>query len=752
MTQRIAHYELLERIAEGGMGVVYRARDTRLDRLVALKFLSPQWSAGEEELEQFLHEARAISRLNHPNIATIYAVEEDEGDRFLAFEYLPGGALRDVARDPSGPPPVPRALRWAIHLGRALAHAHRHGIIHRDVKSANALLTEDGDVKLTDFGVAQVAGSAPGHFETAGTAAYMAPEQAEGAPADPYSDMFSFGVLLFELLAGRTPFEADNQAEVLYDIVHTPTPSLRSLRPDAPAPLEAIVERLLQKKPADRYESMDAVVEALAKAGDEASLERTQSIPVLRRTSEPTVAVLPFVDMSPQRDQEVFCDGVAEEILGALSAVEGLKVVSRGSSFQFKGQAYDVREIGERLGVETVLEGSVRKHGDKLRISVQHVQVSSGRHLWADRFDRDLGDVFQVQDEIAQAVAASFRLRLARAERHGRPTESLEAYDLYLSGRWYLNQRRPESIDRAIQAFRSAVQLDSRFAPAAAGLAEAYVLRAAGSFDEGGPQAAFDEARAWARRAVLLDKRRSEAYVALALVALRADWDFAVAEASFKRAIALNPSYATARHQYAMYLAFVMRIPEALEQIRRAHELDPLSPIISTAVGRILHFSRDYEAAMAQCRRTLELDPSFVQAAFDLLVSCGVVGLEDEARKMIDYIARMDPDPIRKSVMMARFYGVTGDLEAARAERVKIEAMARDRVIPTSVFALVDIGIGEIDRAVELFFDSVERKDQLLLFLQCEPTYDPIRSHPRYAELMERIGFPKIAAAVGDKG
>ena len=745
MTQRIAHYELLNRIAEGGMGIVYQARDTRLDRLVALKFLSPDLEAGDEELAQFLHEARAISRLNHPNIATIYAVEEDEGDRFLAFEFLPGGTLRDAAAQSGGGLRLEKVFKWAIHVGRALAHAHRHGIIHRDVKSANVLLTDEGDVKLTDFGLAQVTGAVEGAFETAGTVAYMAPEHAQGGPIDALSDQYSFGVVVFELATGRTPFHADTQAEILYDAVHTAAPRLRSQRAHAPQDLDDAVNQMLAKNPADRYPSMEEAVAALVAASERARVERTQSIPAYRPPKQPAVAVLPLVDMSPQRDQEVFCDGIAEEMLGALSAIEGLKVVSRGSSFQFKGQPYDVREIGRKLGVETVLEGSVRKSGDKLRIAVQHVDVSTGQHLWAERFDRDLGDVFAIQDEIAMAVAENFRLRLAHPDRSARTAPNLEAYDLYLAGRFHLNQRRKEALDRALEAFQGANSLDPSFAPAAAGLAETHILLAAGIHEGVEPRAAMEQARKWAQRAVELDPNRAEGYVPLAQVALRADWDWESAERGFRRAVELNPNYATGRHQYAMFLAFCNRLDEAREQIALAHELDPLSPIISTAVGRILHFSRDYEGAIAQFRKTLELDPVFAQALFDLLVAYGVTGRRAEAEEAIEQIARIAPEPGRMTFIRSRFSALNGDLEASRAELAKIEKMFRDPPVSPVLYAILYMGLGEIERAMTLLFEAVEQRDALLVYLQCEPTYDPLRSHPRYRELIGRIGFPALA-------
>jgi serine/threonine protein kinase len=414
MAARIAHYELLERISEGGMGVVYRARDTKLDRLVALKFLARDLDTSEEDLAAFLHEARAISRLSHPNIATIYAVEEDEGDRFLAFEYLPGGTLKDAIQAEGGLP-MSQIVRWGAHIARALAHAHRHGIVHRDVKSANVLLSADGLAKLTDFGVAQVAGKRDGSTgETIGTAAYMSPEQVQGRPIDRRSDLFSLGVVLFEMAAGRPPFHDDNQAVIFYDVVNTPAPPLASFRADISTRFGAIVARLLEKQPEDRYQAAEDVLadlEALRAepSSDSVRLETPETI-------HATVAVLPFVDMSPDHDQEYFCDGMTEELIAALSEVRGLKVVSRTSSFEFKNRAHDIREIGARLKVDTVLEGSVRKTGDRVRIAVQHINVSDGFHLWADRYERSLEDVFAIQEEIAEAITRNLRCNLIESQ------------------------------------------------------------------------------------------------------------------------------------------------------------------------------------------------------------------------------------------------------------------------------------------------------------------------------------------------
>lgn len=729
------------------MGVVYKGRDTQLDRLTALKFLPLGHDLPEASMEAFLHEARAISRLNHPSIATVYAVAEENGERFLALEYLPGGSLRDKLRTNPNGFPMPQVLAWASDIASALAHAHRHGIVHRDVKADNVLLTADGEAKLTDFGVAQVSGvQGVPQFDTAGTAAYLSPEQAQGLPAGPPSDQFSLGVLLYELVCGRRPFEGEHESVVLYDIVNSEPEPLGARIPDLPPTFVSVIERLLAKSPEDRFESMDAAAQALRRLGRRARDAHAQQAGT--ESAEPAVAVLPFVDMSPDLDQEYFCDGIAEEITLALSEVKGLRIVSRTSTFQYKGQAYDVRRIGRELKVRGFVTGSVRKSGDTLRISAQLVAVSDGRHLWSERYDRRLEDVFAVQEEIARAVVRAIEPKLLRAQAaRKKPTESVEAYNQYLAGRYLLNQRTQSALQQALEKFRGAIAHDDTFGAAWGGVAEAEVLRASAAYVEDIP-GAFTRARHAAERAIELDPDRAEPHVALALVRLRADWDWAGAEQAFKRALELNDGYATAHHQYALYLSFVLRIDEALEHIRRALELDPLSLLISTAVGRILHFARRYDEALAQCERTSQMDPSFVPALFDQVVTCGVSGNVERARELIARIEQVNADPARRAILLCRYHALIGERELALEHYAKLEDLAKERPLSPVLFGLNDITLGDIDKAMIQCELAAEAHDSLLVYLQCEPAYDPLRAHPRYGALIRKIGFPPPPAAV----
>lgn len=741
MVRTVSHYEILEEIAEGGMGVVYKARDTRLDRLVALKFLPGESGSTTERFERFLHEARAISRLNHPHIATIYDIDDD-GDRFMAFEYLPGGTLRSRIGDANrGKRLAPTMIvRYAIQIAEALAHAHRHGIVHRDVKTDNVLLSEDGIVKLTDFGVARISGreDPSGEHVTVGTAAYTSPEQATGRESDHRSDIFSFGVVLFEMAAGHVPFPGDREEVILYDIAHSPAPPLSDFRSDLPEGFIRIVERSLEKEPADRYQSMDDVLRDLCE------IERgLVAVPVATRPlpAEATIAVLPFVDMSPARDQEYFCDGIAEEIINVLAAVKGIRVVSRTSSFQFKGLTTDIREIGEKLNVQTVLEGSIRKAGDLLRITVQHIDVADGYHIWSERYDRELDDVFAIQDEISAKIVEHLRTNLLPGEgpRAGaRRASNVEAYSLYLKGRFHLNQRSKEGILASVGEFERACCEDCNFALPFAGLAEAQLLVAAHGFGSAGERdAVLAKARAAAQEAIRRDETCAEAHVALGMVHSRADWNWKAAEVEFKKAIALNDGLALAHHQYAMYLALRRRPDEAVREICRAFELDPLSSLISSAVGRVLYFAGRYDESIEQLRHTLELYPDYGNVYFDLGVSYARTGRYEEGREVMARLDALLPGDVRAKI-------VTGWIDARSGHEADARALLQDLEqydAPPMSMAVIYAGLGEIDRALTALEAAVEERDLTLPYVGVEAAYDPLRSDPRMDAILQKLGL-----------
>ena len=748
-SSNVSHYEIIEKIAEGGMGIVYKARDVRLDRVVALKFLSPNLPASNDQVEQFFHEARAISKLNHPNIATIFEIDEVGEEPFLALEYLPGGTVREKIRDEYADGkrmPVRKIVSYALAVARALAHAHRHGIVHRDVKTDNALLSAEETVKLTDFGVAQVDGrkSASNTDFTVGTAAYMAPEQAQGLAVDHRSDIFSFGAVLYELAAGRVPFSGAVQAIVFYEIVHSDPRPLSDFRGDLPDTLAQIVKRALEKDPDDRFATMDQAVAALEDVRRELELEDTK--PLKAELPAPTVAVLPFVDMSPAHDQEYFCYGMTEEIINVLTAVKGLKVVSRTSSFQYKGEAYDVREIGEKLGVQTVVEGSVRTAGNKLRITAQLIKVTDGYHIWSQRYDREMTDVFAIQDEISQAIVANLKGKLVRREEKPlvkKKTANIEAYNRYLKGRHFLNQRTRAAILHSIECFEEASCEDCGYALPYAGLAEAYILLGSGGYGEADPAAALGKARQAALKAIEGDESSAEAHLALALVYYRADWNWENADREFKRAIEINNGYATGHHQYAMFLAALNRLDEALAEIRKAQELDPLSLIINTAVARILHFSRRFDEAIEQSRRTLELNPQFALGYFDIGVAYAQTGRFEEAAAAFKKASELSGNEISRLNTEATTCAMMGDRERATELFEKLKELSKTQYVSPIVLAILPMLLGDLDTTFELIEKALEDKANALVYLNVEPFFDPLRADPRFAELIAKMGFPE---------
>ena len=550
-------------------------------------------------------------------------------------------------------------------------------------------------------------------------------------------------LVLFELAAGEVPFSGSHEALILYDIVHADPPPLRRFRQHLPAELQRIVSRAIQKQPDERYQSMEDVL------GDLRSLaERLRPSGSGRRTpdaGEPTVAVLPFVDMSSERDQQYFCEGIAEEITNALTGVKGLKVVSRTSSFQFRGGAYDVREIGEQLGVHHLVEGSVRKAGDRLRIAVQLVAVKDGYHLWSERYDRQVEDIFAVQDEISQAIVDNLKIKLLGQRQQKLvkpPTYNFEAYNLYLQGRYHLNQRTGTGLAKSIECFEKAASEDCNYAQPYAGLAEAYVLEGTAGYLARSPDEAFSKASEAARTAIEKDETCAEAHLALALVHYRADWDWAKAERRFRRAIEINDGYATGHHQYAMFLAAMNRLEQALAEIRRAHELDPLSLLISTAVGRILHFSRRFDEAIEQCRRTIEMNPQFPLAHFDVAIAYGNVGRYSEAIEAFKKWAELLGDTDLAKGGLAVIYAEMGEREKALQLAVELAAAAETRAVSPMTQAIVYVRLGELDKAMDFLEEAYARRDSPLVYLRVEPTFDPIRVHPRYPKLIEKIGLP----------
>src|SRR4051794_4513580 len=571
--RRLGAYDVVSLLGSGGMGEVYRAHDSRLKRDVALKVLQLD---NEDARPRFEREARALAALNHPNIVTIHSVEEVDGIPFLTMELVDGEPLS--ARITPAGLPLDELLELAIPIAEALSAAHRKGIIHRDLKPGNIMTTSEGQVKILDFGLAKALSLSADAATvdqtmagiTLGTIAYMSPEQARGETLDPRSDLFSFGVVLFELASGRRPFSGETNLSVLASILDRPAPAIGG----AHAGLDPILARALTKKPSSRYQRAEELLSDLR-----ALRSGTRLAAATARPSGPSIAVLPFANMSAEPEQEYFCDGMAEELISALARIKGLSVAARTSSFLFKQRTVDIREIGERLMVQTVLEGSVRKIGNRLRVSAQLINAHDGYQIWAERYDSKVDDVFAIQDEIAHAITESLKIALVRPADEPivrQSTANLDAYQAYLRGRFFVNRMTGqfEALFAARDAFQEAVTLDPDYAAAYAGLSEAYCSLAYLTFLP--TREASEAALSAAHRAVELDPGLAEAHTAVGWTKTLFAIDMATAEQDFARAIELAPSFAPAHGYYVLLLASLGRFAEALARAERARQLDPV--------------------------------------------------------------------------------------------------------------------------------------------------------------------------------
>jgi serine/threonine protein kinase/tetratricopeptide (TPR) repeat protein len=607
----ISHYKILDKLGEGGMGVVYKAEDLNLGRAVALKFLPPDMTRDPAATERLVCEARAAAALNHPNICTVHEIEVAAEQAFLAMEYVEGESLECLLV--SGQLELDDGLDIAVQVADGLAAAHERGITHRDIKPANILVTRKGRAKIMDFGLARTSRGTR-HTKAGmivGTPAYMSPEQVLGESIDQRTDIWSLGVVLYEMVSGERPFKGDRDRAVFYSILNTEPAAVSVARPEVPAALDDVIARTLAKSPDGRQRS---AIELAA----ELRVLRNGPVPTLRTrpirssAARSSIAVLPFTDMSPERDQEYFCDGMTEEIINALTNVERLRVSARTSAFQFKGAGHDIRDIGRKLGVETLLEGSVRKAGARLRITVQLVSVADGYDLWSERFDRRMEDVFAIQEEISLAVLDRLKVRLLGDDRTRlirRRTENLEVYNLYLRARWLWNTRTDEGLRGAIGCFERAIELSPTYALAYAGMADAY--NDLMNYSLSPPPDGYRRAKEAALKAIELDDGLAEAHAALGFIISEQEWSWDDAEHEFKRAISLNPGCAVALHGYGLLMAYMGRFDEGMEAMQRALELDPLSPGINRNAAFVLEAAGRYDEALETAKRTAEMDQDY---------------------------------------------------------------------------------------------------------------------------------------------
>ncbi len=737
----VSHYKITEKIGEGGMGIVYKAEDTRLKRAVALKFLHPDLTRDTEVKERFIQEAQAAAALDHPNICTVYEIDEAEGHTCIAMAYVKGRSLKEKMA--AGPLEWEEALGVISQVAEGLRAAHKKGITHRDIKPANIMLTEEGLAKIMDFGLAKLSWGAD-LTKTAtvmGTVAYMSPEQARGEKVDQRTDIWSLGCVLYEMLTGNRPFKAPHDQAAIYSILNEQPEPVSRLRKDLPADIEKILTTCLRKDPRSRYEDMEAFLLDLNLA---ARMDKTRTIrPLPAQQETPSIAVLPFVNMSADPGQEYFCDGLAEELINSLTKIKDTKVVARTSAFAFKGKTIDVREIGRKLNVEKVLEGSVRKSGNKLRITAQLINVADGYHLWSEKFDREMEDIFTIQDEISLAIVDNLRVKLLKKEEEAllkRYTEDAEAYNLYLKGIYFLRMYTAEGFQEAIKYLELTLQKDPNYALAYYGLSE--VFYAISYWGNVPPHQAYPKVKEFAKKALEMDEEIGEAHASLGLVHTFYDWDWKAAEKELTKALELNPSSAIIHMSYSWFLTLTERHQEAIAEAKRAQELDPLSPLIVSHIGLACIWGRQFDQAEKELKAGMILAPDFFLMHYYLGLAYRGKSLRQEA--LVEYEKAVDlsggaPWP---ALILATNYFENGLVNQGESLLQSLEQRALKDYMPSLGFSYIYFIRNDLDKAYYWLERACGERDNFLPWCAIIPIQEyQLFNHPQLRPLFQKCGL-----------
>ncbi|HSB10793.1 MAG TPA: protein kinase [Blastocatellia bacterium] len=764
--ENVSHYQVVRKLGEGGMGEVYLAEDTRLGRPVALKFLPASYQYDPERRARFLNEARAASALRSPNIAAIYDIGEHEGALFIAMEYVEGEVLS--IRIEGKTLPTGEVIDIGIQVAEALDEAHALGIIHRDVKSSNLMVNERGLVKMLDFGLAKaIASAGPGgasdptiplDAQTAfgivlGTVSYMSPEQALGRDIDTRTDIFSFGIVLYEMLTGRLPFEGAGPTEIIDSIIHKEPIAIARYNYDVPAELERIVRKCLEKDRERRYQSVRDVSSDLRNLKrDRDTTATTSSVPEpgtqpVRRTrsrrSIDSLAILPLINASGDPDAEYLSDGITESIINNLSQLPKLRVMASSTVFRYKGKDVRPQRIGQELGVRAALTGRVVQRGDHLIIKTELVDTEDGSHLWGEQYNRELSDIFTIEDEISKEISDKLRLKLSGAQKKQltkRYTENTAAYQHYLKGRFYWNKRTEEALKKGIEYFQQASEIDPGYALAYAGLADSYNILA--SYSALAPKDAFTISKAAASRALELDDKLAEAHASMAFVKFGYDWDWAESERGFKQAIKLNPGYAWAHNWYAVMLAALGRFEEAFQEINRAQQLDPLSLPINTNLGWLLYLARRFDEAVEQYLKTIDLDEGFGLAHRRLAQTYEHMRMKTEAVAEFQKALAVSGEDVELLSARGHFFAVVGETDKAREVLDRLDALAACRYVPSYLIARIYRGFGDDDLVFEYLHRACDERYGYLAYLKVDPIFESIRQDPRFEALVQRVGLP----------
>jgi serine/threonine protein kinase/tetratricopeptide (TPR) repeat protein len=782
-----SRYEVIEELGKGGMGKVYRVEDKKIKEEVALKLIKPDIAADKRTIERFGNELKFARKIAHRNVCKMYDLSEAEGTHYITMEYVPGEDLKSFIRR-AGPLSAGKTIYIAKQVCDGLSEAHRLGVVHRDLKPQNVMIDKEGNVRIMDFGIARSlkAKGITGAGVMIGTPEYMSPEQAEAKEVDKRSDIYSLGVIIYEMVTGKVPFEGETPLSIAMKHKGEAPRDPKELNSQISDDLSGVILKCLEKDKEKRFQNAEEVhseLESIEKGIPTTEIEVPERKPITskeitvtiglkkllipafvvvaiiiaaviiwqvlsKREAVPppsgiySIAVLPFEDLSPQKDQEYLCDGLAEELINRLTNIERVKVPARTSAFSFKGKELGIQDIGKELKVEMLLEGSIRKADNRLRIQVQLVNVADGYPVWSQKYERDMEDIFALQDEISLAIVDNLKIKLLGDEKEKivkRHTENLEAYNLYLQGRYFWNKRTPAGLRKSVEYFEQAIAKDPIYALAYAGLADSYIT--VGDYLLLPPKDVFPKARAAALKALELDEDLSEAHNALAAIKKYYDWDWQGAEREHKRAIELNPNYATAHQWYAEFLAAMGRFDEAFAEVKRAQELDPLAPIKYVSASIIYWLARQFDQAIEQCEKALELDPDFFIAFEYLAGSYFHKGMYDEFmlnRQKWMVLVGASPNEIEE---LRDVYEKSGIRGAIQSEINGLKKLSEQQYVSplniADLYALLD----EKDQAFEWLDKAYEERSPLLVLLRNHPNFDNLRSDPRFNALLKKIGL-----------